>query len=97
MNYEIMDQNNKSQIVHVNHLKAAHNTDLWKPKQHRNATKKTRENVKKPLDEEEEDEFRIGSLPMQIPNYSDRTESESPLVQTPNTPDLVQQMVETPS
>jgi len=72
-NYEIIDQNNKSQVVHVNRLKIAHNTDLWKPKQHRNATNKTREIVKNPLDEEEEDEFRIGSLPMEIPNYSDRT------------------------
>jgi hypothetical protein len=81
--------------VDVNHLKTAHNTNLWKPKQHRNAIKKTRENVKNPLDEEEEDEFRIGSLPMQIPNHSDRTESES-LLQTPNTPDPVQQIVETP-
>jgi len=95
LNYEIMDQNNKSQVVHVNRLKIAHNTDLWEPKQHRNSTKKAREKEKKHLDEEEGDEFRIGSLPMQIPNY-DRTESEIPLVQTPSTPDPVQQMVETP-
>jgi hypothetical protein len=94
VNNEIIDQNNKSQIVHVNCLKIAHNNDLWKPKQHRNAKKKTREKEKKHLDEEEEDEFRIGSLPMQIPNHN-RTESETPLVQTPNTPDPVQQMVET--
>jgi len=96
VNYEIIDQNNKSQVVHANRLKIAHNTDLWKPKQHRNATRKTREKEKRHLDEEEGDEFRIGSLPMQIPNYNDRTESETPLVQTPNTPDPVQQMVETP-
>ena len=56
---------------------------------------KIREKEKRHLDEEEGDEFRIGSLPMQIPNYNDRTESETPLVQTPNTPDPVQQMVET--
>jgi hypothetical protein len=96
VNYEIMDQNKKSQNVHVNRLKIAHNTGLWKAKQHRNSTKKTREKMKKLLDEEEEDEFRIGSLPLQIPNYNDRTESETPLVQTPYTPDTVQQMVETP-
>jgi len=74
VNYEIMDQNNKSHVVHVNRLKIAHNTDLSKRKQHRNATKKTLENLKKHLDEEE-GEFRIGSLPMQTPNYNDRTES----------------------
>jgi hypothetical protein len=49
VNYEIMDQNNKSQVVYVNRLKIAHNTDLWKPKQHRNATKKTCEKVEKAL------------------------------------------------
>jgi len=96
VNYEIIDQNNKSQVVHVNRLKIAHNTDRWKPKQHRNATRKTREKEKRHLDEEEGEEFRIGSLPMQIPNYNDRTESETPLVQTPDTPDPIQQMVETP-
>jgi hypothetical protein len=57
-------------------LKTAHNTDVWKPKQHRNAIKKTREKVRKHL-EEEEDEFRIGSLPMPIPNYPDRNEPET--------------------
>ena len=93
MNYEIIDKNNKSQIVHVNRLKIAHNTDFWKPKQHRNATKKTHEKEKKHLDAGV-GALRIGSLPMEIPNYNDRTESESPLVQTPNTPDPVQQMVE---
>ena len=51
--------------------------------------------MKKLLDEEE-DELRIGSLPMQIPNYTDRTESETPLVQTPNTPGPQQHKVETP-
>jgi hypothetical protein len=97
VNYEIMDQNNTTQIVHVNRLKIAHNTDLWKPKQHRNSTKKTWEKVRKHLEDEEEAEFRIRSLPMQIPNYPDTNEPETPRVQTPNTPDPVQkQMTEIP-
>jgi len=93
VNHEIMDQNNKSQVVHVSRPKIVHNSDLWKRKHHRNATKETREKLKRHLDEEEGDEFRIGSLPMQILNYTDRTESETPLL---STPDPVQQMVETP-
>jgi len=56
-----------------------------------------REKKKKHLDAVEESEVRIGLLLIEIPNYSDRTESESPLVHTPNIPDPVQQMVETPS
>jgi len=39
--------------------------------------------------------IRTGSLPMEIPNYTDRTESETPRVQTPNTPDPVQPILET--
>jgi len=93
VNYKIVDQNNKTQVVHVNRLKIAHNTDLWKPKQHRNATQKTSGNVKKHLDEERE--IRIGSWPMEIPNYTDRTESETPLFKL-QTLDPVQQILETP-
>jgi hypothetical protein len=95
VNYQFMDQNNKSQVVHVFCLKITHNTDIWKPRQYGNAAKETREKVRKHIDEEE-DEFRIGSLPMQIPNYDDRAESETPCVQIPNTIYPVQQMVETP-
>jgi hypothetical protein len=47
LNYEIMDQNYKSQVVHVNRLKNAHIIDLWKSKQSRNVKKKTREKLKK--------------------------------------------------
>ena len=54
------------------------------------------EKVKKHLDEEEAGEIRIGSLAMEIPKYTHRTESETPRVQTPNTPDPVQHMVEAP-
>jgi len=49
-NYEFVYQNNKSQVVHVNRPKIVYNTDLWRPQQQRNATKKTRENVRKHLD-----------------------------------------------
>jgi len=91
-----MDQNNKSQAAHVNHPKIAHNIDHSKPKQHTNARNKTVKKVKKHLNEEEAGEIRIGSLPMEIPKYTHRTESETPRVQTPNTPDPVQHMVEAP-
>ena len=49
VNYEIMDQNNKSHVVQVNRLKIARNTDLWKPKRHRNAKNKTRRKGEKAL------------------------------------------------
>jgi hypothetical protein len=56
--YKILDQNNKMQVAHVYRLKIAHNTDLWKTKQHRNATKKTSGNLKKHSDKERE--IKIG-------------------------------------
>jgi hypothetical protein len=32
LNYEIMDQKGKRQVVHVNRLKKSFNPELWKPK-----------------------------------------------------------------
>jgi hypothetical protein len=41
LNYRIVDQNGIKQVVHVNRLKRAYNTEVWKPKfEHR--TKKRR-------------------------------------------------------
>jgi hypothetical protein len=42
LNYEIVDQKNKKQIVHVNRLKQAYNSDTWKPKAKQKAKRKSR-------------------------------------------------------
>jgi hypothetical protein len=81
-----MDQNTKTQVLHINRLKLAHNTDSWKPQPRRIAKKKTRRKEKALAEEE----FRTRSLPMQVPNIT-------PCVQTPNTLDPMQQVDETPS
>jgi len=51
---EIIDQNNKKQYVHVNRLKKANISGLWKPKFQHNVVKKTHTTATKYLDEEEE-------------------------------------------
>jgi hypothetical protein len=54
MNYEIVDQNDKKQLVHVNRLKRLYNQDLWEPtqretlgKRHPNVRRNTQTHAKK--------------------------------------------------
>jgi hypothetical protein len=40
LNYDIIGQNNKKQVVHINRLKKAYNQNLWKPEKEKKAVKK---------------------------------------------------------
>jgi hypothetical protein len=40
LNYKIMNQGNKTQIIHVNRLKANYNPQIWKPKVKQKPTRK---------------------------------------------------------
>jgi hypothetical protein len=40
LNYEIQDRKAKRQIVHINRLKAAHDSSLWRPISERNRSRK---------------------------------------------------------
>jgi len=40
LNYKIVDQNNKQQLVHVNRVKRAYNSEVWKPKFERRTKKR---------------------------------------------------------
>ena len=42
LNYEIMDQKNRKQTVHVNRLKPAYDPEAWKPKEERKTLKQAR-------------------------------------------------------
>ena len=59
LNYEIMDQRNKKQTVHVNRFKPAYNPEAWKPKTERKTVKRPRKNPQQ-CSEEEEDETISG-------------------------------------
>jgi hypothetical protein len=53
LNYEIVDQNNKKQTVHVNRLKLAYDSEAWKPKAERKTVKKLRKKSNLRSEEEE--------------------------------------------
>ena len=61
LNYKIAGQDGKTQIVHVNRLKAAHDPSVWKLKPSHKAWRKPYERpVTTREEEQEEDEIRIG-------------------------------------
>jgi len=63
LNYRIVDQNGKLQVVHVNRLKRAYNTEVWKPKfEHR--TKKRWKCESKTSKQDEEEEVRFNPFPL---------------------------------
>ena len=65
MNHEIIrnNKNNKKQVAHVNGLKTAYISGLWKPMLQQYCVNKTNKTATKQLHEEEENEFRFGSFP----------------------------------
>jgi hypothetical protein len=62
--YEIMDQNGKKQIVHINRLKKAYNADLWKPKARNNTVKNLPKARTQRTEENEEVELQIRFFPL---------------------------------
>jgi len=62
-----MDQHNKTQIVHVNRLKANYDPQTWKPKVKQKPTRKPPKNPTSHLkeDEKEEDEIQVGKFPLE--------------------------------
>ena len=97
LNYEIVDQNDKKQIIHVNRLKPAYCFDAWKPNAKRKGKKKSR--VKTPAyTDEEEEEIRLGSFPMlQATREGNVAEPMVPPDQTPPTPEPSPQTLDTPA
>jgi hypothetical protein len=96
LNYEILSLNHKKQIVHVNRLKEAYNSDAWnfKPERKLNRTKKTVTQT----DEGEENEIWLGSAPLLKARRSEvGDESRSRPDPVLDTPDPIQQPLDTPS
>jgi hypothetical protein len=57
LNYEIVGQDDKKIIVHVNRLKKCFNQGLWKPRQNQKAQKKPpKQKTKRPDSAESEEE-----------------------------------------
>jgi hypothetical protein len=95
LNYEIEDQNNQKNVVHVNRLKQAYNSNAWQPKTSPKAKKKRRQKLPTYANEEEEDEIRFGPFQLlQTARQESDNEPRSPPDQITNTP--VPQTLRTP-
>ena len=97
LNYEIISMNHKRQVVHVNRLKKAYNPEIWKPKQEPEAPKKQTFKRFPKSEEQEEEDTRIGSLPLlEIQPPETGVEPGTPPRQDLDTPDSAQQTVDAP-
>ena len=88
LNYEIVDQNNKT--VRVNRLKPAYDSEAWKPKAGRKTAEKLRKKPNLRSEEEEENETKFGLHPLLEASQPEfRTGRQVPFDQTPITPEAV--------
>lgn len=98
LNYEIVDQKNKKQIVHVNRLKSAYDSEAWKPKAERKTVEKLRKKPNLRSEEEQEDETKFGPHPLLEASQPEfRTHRQFPLDQTPITPEAISPIMDTPT
>ena len=98
LNFEIVDQNNKKQTVHVNRLKPAYDSEAWKPKTERKTVEKLRKKPNLRSEEEEEDETKFGPHPLLETSQPEfRTERQVPVYRTPMTPEAVSPITDTPA
>jgi hypothetical protein len=91
LSYEILYQNAKKQVVHINKLQAAHDSPLWKPKRRRNPPKKPHRKPARGLESEKEGEIKIGTFLVmgKIP-----PESSDPSDELLSTPEPFQQTID---
>jgi hypothetical protein len=88
---------NKRQIVHVNRLKRAHNIDAWRPKQGQTEPKKGGKKGKTQRRGEEEEEIKMGSIPMlRVRPAEAVVEQSTPAVPVMDTPDMGRIQTDTP-
>ena len=98
LNYEIVDPNNKKQIVHVNRLKQAYNTDALKPPAKQKAKRKSHNKAPAHTGEEDEEEIKIGSFPLVLPTPQENaTDHLTPPDQNPHTSATTPQTLSTQS
>jgi hypothetical protein len=93
LNYEIQDRKAKRQIVHINTLKAAHDSSLWKPINKENSSRKPSNKSPVTIDSGEKAELLARSIPLlqEVPTGDHRL-----LVPTPVAPQPAPQVLDTP-
>jgi hypothetical protein len=93
LNYEIRDRKAKKQIVHINRLKAAHDSSLWKLINARNQLRKR--NHKFPLRMESEEEVVVRTRPVPL-SLEVPTGLHRHIAPTPAAPQPAPQTLDTP-
>ena len=79
LNYEIIDLKDKKQVVHINGLKSADNTKLWKPKSKQKPEKKLHVNPTEETDEAEDSVRKPKSLPLAYADHTVNSSEREPL------------------
>jgi hypothetical protein len=98
LNYEIVSQNDKRQIVHINRLKKYYNQGLWKQKPSQTTVKQPPKRLTKHSHQEEEKEFQFRKLPLEITDeLNDQINCETLPDQTLDIPSPSEQTLDTPS
>ena len=96
MNYEIISQDNRKHIVHVNRLKRCFNQSLWNPKNNQKSPKQRTK--RRDSSEGEEEEFRVGPFPLiTADDPTPENECVTPQGATLDTPDTDRRTFDTPS
>jgi len=94
LNYKIVDQNNKQHVAHVNRIKRAYNSEVWKPKFEPRTKKRLQRETKILAKQDEEEEFKFNSFPLvRTDDSPGPPKREPPPLQTPET---IQSDVDTP-
>ena len=95
LNYEIVSNDDKKQIVHVNRLKKCYNQSLWNPKN--TAKKSPKGRAKRRISSEgEEEEIRIGRFPLSVADDPiSETECRTPPSANLDTPDKGERTIDT--
>ena len=87
----------KKQVVHVNRLKMAYDLKIWKPKPNPETSKKRKNREAGKPEEQEENEMRIGPLPLLKGGpLVEGLEPRTPQNQVPHTPASASQTTVSP-
>jgi hypothetical protein len=98
LNYELTDQNVKTQVVHVNRLKRAYNSESWTPSQKRQPERKPRGKQREETDGSEEDEFSFRHFPLANTEHLAEEPGHEPQTDhSPNPLPSAQQPMDTPT
>jgi len=99
LNYEMVSQDNRKQIVLINRLKKCYNQSLWNPRQNQNTLKKPpkQKTKRRGSDEGEEEGFTVGPFPLVTVDKAPENDCTSPPISILDNPETDTRTLDTPS